>query len=126
MKMTLGKTLGNLVKAVVEEADRNPDFAKRLKSALGTNPDAESSFDKRGSRRRNPAVLDPVSLVRQGEDVLRKQLDSLSVEELKDIVAQYGMDPGKMAMKWKTPDRLIDRIVEYSVSRSKKGEAFLR
>ena len=48
----------------------------------------------------------------------------ITVEELKDIVADHGMDPGKLVMKWKSPDRIIDRIVEISVGRTRKGDAF--
>ncbi|EPX78861.1 hypothetical protein Salmuc_04444 [Salipiger mucosus DSM 16094] len=57
---------------------------------------------------------------------MRSKLEPLTLEQLKDIVAEYGMDPGKLVMKWKTADRVIDRIVEYSVARAKKGKAFLR
>jgi hypothetical protein len=34
------------------------------------------------------------------------------------------MDPGKLVMKWKGADRVVDRIVELAVARSKKGDAF--
>jgi hypothetical protein len=49
----------------------------------------------------------------------------LNLEQLKDIVADFGMDPGKLVRKWKTPDRVIDKIVEVSMGRVKKGEGFL-
>ena len=129
--MKLKGTLQNLFEAVAQEAERSPVFAKQLESVLGINSDSEDNLaernpDQRASHRRNPAVLDPVSIARQGEVVLRKQLEPLSLEQLKDIVAQHGMDPDKLAMKWKTSDRIINRIVEYSLSRSKKGEVFLR
>jgi len=46
------------------------------------------------------------------------------LEQLKDIVADYGMDPGKLVMKWKSSDKVIDRIVEISLARAQKGDAF--
>jgi hypothetical protein len=58
------------------------------------------------------------------EDALRTKLASLSVEQLKDIVAEFGMDPGKLVIKWKTADRIIERIVEISMSRFQKRVAF--
>ena len=61
---------------------------------------------------------------RAGEEALRARLGELSVEQLKDIVADYGMGPGKLVTKWKTADRIIDRIVEISLARSQKGDAF--
>lgn len=35
------------------------------------------------------------------------------------------MDRAKLAMKWQTPERLIDLIVNQTAIRSRKGEAFL-
>jgi len=34
------------------------------------------------------------------------------------------MDPGKLVMKWKDRDRVIDRIVEIAGRRATKGDAF--
>lgn len=124
--MKLKKALQDLVKVVIEETNRNPEFAKKIENALGLEPKPEKEGSGRATHRRTAAVLDPISLARKGEDFLRSRLDRLTLEQLKDIVAEYGMDPGKLVMKWKTPDRVIDRIVEYSVARAKKGEAFLR
>ena len=44
-----------------------------------------------------------------------------TLEELKEVVADYGMDPGKLVMKWKNVDRIVDRIVELSLARAQKG-----
>lgn len=126
MTMKLKKVLQDLVRVIIDEADRNPEFAKEIEIALGLEPKPEKATSSRAAHRRATAVLDPISLAREGEDALRSRLGALTLEQLKDIVAEYGMDPGKLVMKWKTPDRVIDRIVEYSVTRAKKGEAFLR
>ncbi len=128
MTMKLKKALQDLMSVIIDEADRNPEFAKELEIALGLEPKPkpEKATSRRATHRRATAVLDPISLAREGEDALRSRLSALTLEQLKDIVAEYGMDPGKLVMKWKTPDRVIDRIVEYSVTRAKKGEAFLR
>jgi hypothetical protein len=69
-------------------------------------------------------VIDPIELGRQGEAILRTRLNELDIEQLRDIVAQYGMDPGKLVMKWKDATRIIDRIIEVSLSRATKGDAF--
>ena len=74
--------------------------------------------------RRAPALVDPLALARQGEEVLRTELSALGIEQLKDVVAQHGMDPGKLVMKWKDSARIIDRIVELSLARPSKGDAF--
>jgi hypothetical protein len=56
--------------------------------------------------------------------MLRARLAGLSIEQLRDIVAEHGMDPGKLVIKWKSADRIIDGIVEMSMARAQKGDAF--
>ena len=133
--MLLRTVLRNLVKVVSDEAERNPEFAERLwvvfKSAMATRPakttsaaSGASSKTNRPANRRPPAVLDPVALAGKGEEVLRAELAPLTLDQLKDIVADYGMDREKLVMKWKTPSRVSDRIVEISIKRAHKGDAF--
>ena len=133
--MSVNSRLQNFVKVVSDEADRNPDFAERLRKALDSSPAPRGksirrpvrdagSISRRPANRRSPAVLDPVMIAQRGEDPLRKSLESLALEQLKDIVADYGMDQRRLVMKWKTPARVIDHIVEVSVSRARKGDAF--
>lgn len=133
--MNIRRILTALVREVADEADRNPAFRERIEQALGAfTPSAQAKTThktaprteepKRPSNRRAPAVLDPVQLARQGEDVLRAALGKLDIEQLRDVVADYGMDTGKLVIKWRTPDRIIDRIVEVSRQRAHKGSAF--
>lgn len=135
--MNLRNTLTRLMKVVVEEAERNPDFEAALIDALGSSTQGKRKAPKedslgpvddgelkRGKNRRASALLDPVQVVRDGEPALRSALEKLSLEQLRDIVAEYGMDPGRLVMKWNTPERVIDRIMEMSVARAHKGNAF--
>ena len=48
----------------------------------------------------------------------------LDTEQLKDIVAEHGMDTAKLAMKWKSSERLIEFIVSTVEARADKGRAF--
>ena len=135
--MKKNPALRALFREIVEEAERNPEFAARLDAVLqppvtnsihGTKlgPQSRPSAQaERAKNRRAPALLNPIDIARQGETTLREKLAPLSVDQLKDVVADYGMDPGKLALKWKTADRLIDRIVELAMTRSRKGDAFL-
>lgn len=134
--------LAQLVEVVADEAEHNSAFRHRLEAALSLRQmdlpvsredrlrEPKPRDDKpvtdviRKGGRRTPAVLDPLGLARQGEDVLRKELSLLDIEQLRDVVAQYGMDPGKLVMKWKDTARIIDRIVDLSLARSTKGDAF--
>ena len=133
--MLLRTVLRNFAKVVSDEADRNPEFAERLwvvfKSAMTKRPvktapaaSGAGSKTSRPANRRPPAVLDPITLAVQGEEALRAKLAPLTLDQLKDIVADYGMDQKRLVMKWKTPNRVIDRIVEISILRAHKGDAF--
>jgi hypothetical protein len=128
--VNLRQTLNAIAKAVADEAEQNDRLRERLEAILRTDsPKRSASADgegdvRRWGGRRAAAALDPVEVVRQGEDELRSQLARLDLEELRDVVAQYGMDPGKLVMKWKDSARVIDRIVELASARARKGEAF--
>ena len=134
--MKLRRTLQNLAKAISEEAERNPEFESRIRAAIGL-PEADKGSSsssrneatsqtsvRRQRNRRTPAVLDPVQIVQESEQSLREQLALLTIEQLKDIVADYGMDPNKLVMKWRTSERIVNHIVEMAISRSRKGDAF--
>lgn len=142
--MNLKRTLTAILNVVVEEAARNPEFRSHLEEALEMSQTNQShrptaaipapvehdptthqrKADKRRGGRRSAAVLDPVDLAARGEAELRARLSDLEVEQLHDIVAQYGMDPGKLVMKWKDRNRIIDRIVEIALTRATKGDVF--
>lgn len=123
--MNLKKALNDLVRVVSDEAARNPEFASKLEEALGIKEKPAKQAAARAANRRAPALLDPIELAREGETALRAKLNELTLDQLKDVVADYGMDPGKLVLKWKTPDRVVEKIVEVSLARVKKGEGFL-
>ena len=132
--MSLHKVLLDFVNVVVSEAEQNPDFADKLRAVFESNAGSTKkgrsvgittgSGRTRPANRRPPAVLDPVSLAAHGEEALHTELSGLTLDQLKDIVADYGMDRDKLVMKWRTKSRVIDRIVEVSISRAQKGDAF--
>jgi hypothetical protein len=125
--MKLRKALSALIRVIIDEAERNPDFARRIEETLALEaPRAPmTAAISRPANRRASALLDPVDLARQGEEILRSRLAELNLEQLKDVVAEYGMDSGKLVLKWKTPTRMIDHIVDFAIRRVRKGEAFL-
>lgn len=124
--MNITKPIKAFMSVIAEEADWNPEFAQKLAVALGLDKverETKQQTKKRGGRR-TPAVLDPVALYSEESKELREKLGLLDIEQLRDIVAEYGMDPGKLAMKWKNEERVIDYIVEVASTRAKKGDAF--
>ena len=107
------------------------DLDLRERAELGDLFGAEQATQERPEpaagrpkNRRPAAVMDPVAVVRDGQDVLNARLAELSLEQLRDIVADYGMDPGKLMMKWKDPQKVAERIVDIALTRSQKGDAF--
>lgn len=119
------KALSELARAIADEAERNPEFARRVEEAICIKEKPKKSGSSRAAHRRAPAVIDPIELAREGEAILRAHLAELDVEQLKDVVADYGMDPAKLVLRWKSTDRIIERIVEVAIGRARKGEGFL-
>lgn len=119
---------------------RTADDGPALTSGLSTQDRLEGSGDAespegRGQRgqlsragrsgRRSPGAIDPFTVYADtGESGLRHALAALDLEQLRDIVAEHGMDHDRLAMKWKSPDRVIGRIVERVEAVSSKGFAF--
>lgn len=136
--MNLKKVLTSLAREIASEADQNPAFREKVEAALGFGKEAKKQRSpqdkivnpnrlpsKRPRNRRSAALLDPVQLAKQGDVVLRAELEKLNIEQLRDIVSDYGMDTGKLVVKWRTTERIIERIVEISLLRAQKGSAFL-
>jgi hypothetical protein len=143
--MNVAQQLRRLFDAVVAEAERSPAFARRLEEALTamapsasptatpgtpatmptpTPSDAPAAVAKRRGGRRPAGALDPFVVYQAGEGMLRARLSELTLDQLKDVVAEHGMDPSKLAMKWKKPERLVDLIVATVRERLEKGDAF--
>jgi hypothetical protein len=130
MNVKLRKHLLDLGRVIADQAERDPAFAEQIVAALGLREHAGPkqvqilTGNARPKNRRPAAALDPILLVRDGEARLRERLSELTLEQLRDVVADYGMDPGKLVMKWKDAHRIVDRIVELSLARAQKGDAF--
>lgn len=128
--MTNLKTrLSRLAAVIAEQASRDPEFARKIEAIIGSDDKplqrgtTEQLTLRRKGRRALP-VLDPMDIAQSGADALREALGPLDVDQLLDIVAEYGMDPGKLVMKWKERERIRDRIIEVSLARTTKGDAF--
>lgn len=127
--------LRDLLELILDEVREHPEFGARLHHIFNAAPQrqriprpdsipAQEVGPRRRANRRAPALVDPVSLIQESEDRLRVQLSALDLEQLRDIVAEYGMDQAKLVMKWKTREKVVERIVEVARARSTKGDAF--
>lgn len=107
--MNLKRILRALGGAILDEVERNPEFAGRIERAIaetaGSSSTASQSKEGTGKKKaREAAVIDPIALfAEQGEEGLRRALGALRLEQLLDVAAEFGMDSAKLVMKWKTP-----------------------
>ena len=114
--------LKKLLGVVIEEMNSNSNFKAKIEAALSTK---ENAIGKKSHSKRNPSTINPYEQIRQGKDVLSISLNSLSVEQLKDVILEHNMDNAKLAMKWKNKERLIALIIDLAERRTTKGEVFL-
>lgn len=107
MDKNLKKNMKALFDLIIDEAEKNEEFASSLSKIFCGDTTVtkakESSIGKRASNRRDKAVVAPIKLAEDGE-LSEDVLSPLSEKELKDIIANYGMAPSKLAMKWKDKD----------------------
>lgn len=127
MDKKIQKKMKALFSVIMDEAERNEEFANKICTIFnGESVETKNKSDsgeKRSSNRRDKAVLDPIKMA--GEGTLTKEiLEKLSEKELKDIIADYGMDSSKLAMKWKDRERIIQLIMDTAMRRASKGDAF--
>jgi hypothetical protein len=124
MEKNVKKKLKALYDLVIKEAENNEVFAEKLELIM-LNPEKErkTGSTKRSGNRRDRAILDPILLAEEGK-LSKEVLEPLTDKKLKDIIADYGMDPSKLAMKWKDRDRVIKLIIDTSQRRASKGDAF--
>lgn len=117
---------------ILAEARSNDRFAVHLAEALNqpgprrmtgmSQPHRGQSVGRR--HRRPPGSVNPIEVIARGEPALRTALAGLDLEQLKDIVAEHGMDTRKLAMKWKDRARVEDLIVTFATERLAKGSVF--
>lgn len=116
---------------VVDEARSNSAFRSRLEDAMekfAVDARVKGKVKKperaRKGGRRAAGVIDPFGIYRESPEKLRESLGVLSVDQLKDIVSEHGMDTSKLALKWRDSERLITLIIETVGNRLAKGDAF--
>lgn len=121
--MNTQKALKALFHEFLAEVERNDMLRAKVEGILGHSKEPVASSSKQVMRRK-PGRFDPMAVHRERPTDLARRLDELNEEELKDIIAEHGMDRTKLAMKWKDKQRLVDLIKTTVESRAQKGDAF--
>lgn len=99
-------------------------IAPEKKTSRKSKPEVEEPKRVSRRRKRNPAKINPVRLVEISEERLWEELKELNIEELKDVISEFGMDSKKTAMSLKSRDRLETIIVDAAKRISTRGNAF--
>lgn len=141
----LSSIFAGVTSVIAEEALNNAEFRSRLNEVFTDDVEKLTGVASRKKpvtparrapkgaaakatpkrRRRAPGPWDPYDVYAEvGEDGLRDRLSQLELEQLRDIVAEHGMNTDGLAMRWTKVDRVVGRIVERVVDRAAKGDAF--
>ncbi|NQT47405.1 MAG: hypothetical protein HQ578_00365 [Chloroflexi bacterium] len=121
--MDTGRLLNEVFSELLKEVRANPDLSTRLGKIIEKHTPGTGKPTGR-PHRRTPGAFDPMVVYRENPDSLKSRLEELNIEQLKDIIAEQGMDRSKLAMKWKAKERLINLIFTTEESRVHKGDAF--
>lgn len=122
MKNRLAKVFDELL----HEVDKNPELRARIERVLGSNSEENqnSQSSRRSRNKRAPALIDPYREYANGEEQFLRELEPLTIDQLKDIVSEHALDSSRLALKWKSRERLIELIVTTIRNRIQKGDVF--
>ena len=139
----LSNVIAGLTAVIAEEAVQNAEFRAQLNKVLANElgpltgvasrrnpvtpeaPQGAAAAARPKKGRRAPGPWNPYDVYAEvGETGLRDRLSQLELEQLRDIIAEHGMNTDGLAMRWKKASRAVDRIVERVVDRAAKGDAF--
>ncbi len=121
--MNTNRLISGIFNEFLKELRNNEDLRNRIVEVIERTSTPPEKPRAR-SHRRKPGPFDPMLVLRENPEALKTHLEALNVEQLKDIIAEHGMDRDRLAMKWKDKSRLVDRIITTVNSRAKKGDAF--
>lgn len=130
--------IAGLTRVIIEEADRSSRFAAALTEAVdalrpadGTAvpaapapaPRTRAVAPKRVARQ--PGPFDPFVVYREaGDQGLSAQLGELTVDQLRDIIAEQELDTRKETGRKRKPEVLVAWIVERVEASENKGSVF--
>lgn len=117
------KVLKDIFSLIIMEAKHNVEFSNKLDCIL-TNIHEEKIEGKAIKRKKDKPLFNPYDLIEKGEDEFRKELFTLNINQLKDIISGYDLDPTKKTSRWRKEEKFIEHIIEMTTKRVNKGSAF--
>ena len=110
-------------KVIEDEMTVNEEFAKKIEAILIPEMPTVAQKPKKKSKR-NPSKINPIRLWEEGEERLQEKLAKLDLNELKDVVAEYGLDPKGSANRFRKREKLEELILEGAKRTATRGNAF--
>ena len=116
--------------AAAPAAAATKTVVEKNESSIAESPDAETQATDEPptnppKRRRQPSPIDPYAIAtRDGVEGLSGELQRLDIEQLKDIITEYGMNYDGRAMGWKDHHRFVERVIEKADFGTTQGNAF--
>jgi FAD/FMN-containing dehydrogenase len=108
-------------------------FFLRLFEYLDTHPEiVEEIFKTKQSQsgkesKETKVIIDIYQIYEEeGKEKLRNCLEGLTVENLKEIVRYYRLDPKGYFRRWKTKRKFISFIIDKTEKRLEKGKVFMK
>ena len=126
-KSSLSRLLRGLSNLLVEEADRNPEFAKRLDELLESvagKPRVKGSRRKAEAESNMPDVYQEREL--RGEDEFRFWLRDQPVAMLHVIIREHDLDSARRTARWEDAEKLGAYIADRLQGRLERGSRFIR
>lgn len=115
------KRVASLLRLLATKIESSPHLLDDLGLAVGDLPKKVKARTKRES----VLIPDVFTIFSQGgEEALRAVLDPLELPVLRKVVSQHGLDPSKLAVKWRNKERLVQLIMDRVLGRSEKGKTF--
>lgn len=111
--------VASLLRQLAEQIERNPTLLENFTFDFAANNQNEKS------KQEISPSFDIFEIYRFiGQEGLRLKLFECSLEELLATVKVNGLDSTGKVRKWKTPDKIIEFIVERVVAKTAKGNVF--
>ena len=117
------KILRGIFELVICEAKNNHEFSKKLNDILNIKNE-ENKKVKGIRRKKEKALVNPFDMLEKGQDEFENCLSKFSINQLKDIIFEYDLDPTKKTSKWKKEEKFMHHIIEMTTKRENKGNAF--
>ena len=126
-KRLLSRLLRGLANLLVEEADRNPEFATRIDELLESVAGKEHVTDSRRKAKAKPHLPD-IYQERElrGEEEFQFWLRDQPVPMLRAIIREHDIDSARRTARWKDAEKLGAYIAERLQGRKRRGSSFIR